>query len=312
MIYTVTCNPSLDYIVTVEGFAQGKTNRASGERLYPGGKGLNVSMMLKNLGTDSLALGFAAGFTGEEIIRRLEERGCKSRMIRLSQGNSRINIKLRAGEETEINGAGPKPREAEIRELMEILEELKEGDFLVLAGSVPAGAPDSFYEEIMERLSGKGVRFVVDATRELLLRSLKYRPFLVKPNHHELGELFGTEIRGREEAALYADRLRRMGARSVLVSMAGEGAVLLAGDGSLYQAEAPGGIVKNSVGAGDSMVAGFLAGYTEKGTYGHAFRMGLCAGSASAFSEWLAERETVMELYREHSWGAAGESFPII
>lgn len=297
MIYTVTFNPSLDYIVSVEDFRLGLTNRTSSERILPGGKGLNVSMVLGNLGIDSTALGFVAGFTGAEIGRRMEEMGVKTDFIPLEEGISRINLKLQSIDGTEINGCGPRISGEAVERLMDKLSVLGEGDVLVLAGSIPGSMPDDIYRTIMAGLEGRDVVIAVDATRELLLNVLGYHPFLVKPNNHELGEIFGAELNTREETIPYAERLREMGAVNVLVSMAGEGAVLAAEDGRIYESPAPKGKLVNGVGAGDSMVAGFLAGWMERRNYEHAFRMGIAAGSASAFSELLATKEEVMEIY---------------
>ncbi|MCI9573922.1 MAG: 1-phosphofructokinase [Lachnospiraceae bacterium] len=299
MVYTVTFNPSLDYIVSVEDFRLGLTNRTDSEVILPGGKGLNVSIVLSNLGIENTALGFVAGFTGAEIVRQVEGMGVKSDFIRLREGISRINLKLKSIDGTEINGRGPRIGREAVGELMGRLDALGEGDVLVLAGSIPGSMPDETYGKIMERLAGRGVMTVVDATKNLLMNVLEYRPFLVKPNSHELGEIFGVELRDREEAIPYARRLRELGAVNVLVSMAGQGAVLAAGDGEVYAASAPRGKLVNGVGAGDSMVAGFLAGWMERHEYGHAFRMGIAAGSASAFSELLATREEVTDLYRQ-------------
>ncbi len=306
MVYTVTFNPSLDYIVSVEDFRLGLTNRTDSEVILPGGKGLNVSIVLSNLGIENTALGFVAGFTGEEIVRRVEGMGVKSDFIRLREGISRINLKLKSIDGTEINGRGPRSGREAVGELMGRLDALGEGDVLVLAGSIPGSMPDETYGKIMERLAGRGVMTVVDATKNLLMNVLEYGPFLVKPNSHELGEIFGVELRDREEAIPYARRLRELGAVNVLVSMAGQGAVLAAGDGEVYAAAAPRGKLVNGVGAGDSMVAGFLAGWMERHEYGHAFRMGIAAGSASAFSELLATREEVTDLYRQTAGSRMG------
>ncbi len=299
MIYTVTFNPSLDYIVSVEDFKTGITNRTSSELILPGGKGLNVSMVLGNLGLENTALGFAAGFTGAEIVRRVEEMGVKADFIPVSGGISRINLKLKSIEGTEINGCGPVIGKDALEQLLEKLAVLGEGDVLVLAGSIPRSVPDDIYGEILRRLAGRAVLTVVDAERELLVKVLEYHPFLVKPNNHELGEIFGLELADREAVIPYAKRLREMGAGNVLVSLAGEGAVLAAEDGNIYEAPAPKGKLINGVGAGDSMVAGFLAGWMRKKDYRHAFHMGMAAGSASAFSEFLATREEVMAVYRQ-------------
>lgn len=299
MIYTVTFNPSLDYIVSVEDFKPGLTNRTSSELILPGGKGLNVSMVLGNLGIENTALGFVAGFTGEEIVRRIKQMGVRSDFISIENGISRINVKLKSIDGTEINGCGPKISEENVRKLMEKLDALRKGDVLILAGSIPGSMPDDMYRRIMERLNGRGVMIVVDATKDLLVNVLSYHPFLIKPNNHELGEIFGVELRTRKEVEPYARKMQEMGAVNVLVSMAGEGAVLAAADGSIHNAPAPEGKLVNGVGAGDSMVAGFLAGWMERKNYGHAFAMGIAAGSASAFSEKLATKEEVEVVYRQ-------------
>lgn len=297
MIYTVTFNPSLDYIVSVDDFQLGLTNRTATELMLPGGKGLNVSMVLGNLGIDNTAFGFAAGFTGDEIVRRVEDMGVRAEFIRIQDGLSRINVKLKSIDGTEINGCGPRIDSRAVEQLMRKLDSLKAEDVLVLAGSIPNSMPDDIYKKIMERLDGRGVMTVVDATKALLVNVLEYHPFLVKPNNHELGEIFGVSLQSREEVVPYAEKLKEMGAVNVLVSMAGEGAVLAAGDGQIYQSPAPKGKLVNGVGAGDSMVAGFLAGWLEQKDYRHAFYMGISAGSASAFSELLATREEIENVY---------------
>ena len=301
MICTVTFNPSLDYIVSVDDFQLGMTNRTDSELILPGGKGINVSTILMNLGIDSTAFGFAAGFTGEEIIREVEAMGIRSDFIKIDSGISRINLKLKNIDGTEINGSGPEISEEKIEELLRKLDILGEGDILVLAGSIPASMPADMYSTIMERLQHKNVTFIVDATKDLLINVLKYKPFLIKPNNHELGELFDVKLTTREEVIPYGKKLQKQGARNVLISMAGEGAVLVAEDGSVYEAPAPKGTLVNAVGAGDSMVAGFTAGWIEKKDYRHAFYMGVSAGSASAFSEYLATKEEIMDLYEKVS-----------
>lgn len=301
MIYTVTFNPSLDYIVSVNDFQLGLTNRTDSELILPGGKGINVSTILMNLGIDSTAFGFAAGFTGEEIIREVEAMGIRSDFIKIDSGISRINLKLKNIDGTEINGSGPEISEEKIEELLRKLDILGEGDILVLAGSIPASMPADMYSTIMERLQHKNVTFIVDATKDLLINVLKYKPFLIKPNNHELGELFDVKLTTREEVIPYGKKLQKQGARNVLISMAGEGAVLVAEDGSVYEAPAPKGTLVNAVGAGDSTVAGFTAGWIEKKDYRHAFYMGVSAGSASAFSEYLATKEEIMDLYEKVS-----------
>lgn len=299
MIYTVTFNPSLDYIVSVDDFKLGLTNRTSSELLLPGGKGLNVSMVLGNLGIENTALGFVAGFTGAEIVRRIEQMGVKADLIPIDAGISRINVKLKSIDGTEINGCGPEISKEHVQKLMEKLDVLQTGDVLVLAGSIPNSMPDDIYKKIMERLSGRNVMIAVDATKDLLVNVLEYHPFLIKPNNHELGEIFGKELKTREEVIPYAKKMREMGAVNVLVSMAGEGAVLAAEDGSVRDVPAPKGKLINGVGAGDSMVAGFLAGWMEKKEYGHAFYMGVAAGSASAFSELLATKKEIEAVYQQ-------------
>ena len=299
MIYTVTFNPSLDYIVSVDDFKLGLTNRTSSELILPGGKGLNVSMVLGNIGIGNTAFGFVAGFTGDEIVRRVEEMGVKAEFIRIRDGFSRINLKLKTIDGTEINGCGPRISEESVEQLMEKLDILKEGDVLVLAGSIPNSMPDDIYRRIMERLKERKVLIVVDATKELLVNVLEYHPFLIKPNNHELGEIFGVTLQRRGEVIPYAEKLREMGAVNVLVSMAGEGAVLVAGDGSIYEAPVPKGKLVNGVGEGDSMVAGFLAGWLERKDYRHAFYMGIAAGSASAFSELLATKKEIEAVYEQ-------------
>ena len=297
MIYTVTFNPSLDYIVSVDNFRLGLTNRTDSELLLPGGKGINVSVVLMNLGIESTALGFVAGFTGEEVIRRLEQMGVKNGFIWWEEGFTRINLKLKSIDGTEINGQGPAIGEEPAGLLMKKLNTLGEGDVLFLSGSIPASMPDDAYRKIMEMLDGKGIMTVVDATGHLLMNVLEYRPFLIKPNNHELGEIFETELKTRESVIPYGRKLQEMGARNVLVSMAGEGAVLIAANGEVYDTPAPEGKLVNGVGAGDSMVAGFMAGYMERHDYGHAFRMGVAAGSASAFSENLATKQEIEAVY---------------
>lgn len=299
MIYTVTLNPSLDYFVTVEAFELGKTNRTQSEQMMPGGKGLNVSMVLKNMGLENTALGFTAGFVGKEIVRRIEELGIHADLVTLKEGNSRINVKLKNIEGTEINGMGPDIPKNNLDQLMFQISNLADGDYLVLAGSIPSSVPDSIYKDMMVMLSERDIEVVVDATGELLRQVLPYKPFLIKPNNHELGALFGVELHTREEVIPYAKRLQAEGAKNVLVSMAGQGAVLVAENGQVFETDAPKGELKNGVGAGDSMVAGFLTGWLEKKDYEFAFRMGVCTGSASAFSENLATREEVEALLKQ-------------
>ncbi|MGP1458513.1 MAG: 1-phosphofructokinase [Treponema sp.] len=293
MIYTVTVNPSLDYIAGVPRFTPGVVNRTESETINAGGKGINVSIMLRHLGLESIALGFIAGFTGEQVRTLLTDQGVSSDFTQIARGFSRINVKLKGEVETEINGQGPIITENDLARLFEKLEPLGDDDILVLSGSIPASVPQTLYRDIMTRFSSRKTKIVVDATRDLLKNVLECRPFLIKPNNIELGELFGAELTTRDDVIPYAKKLQAMGARNVLVSMAGKGAVFAAETGEVYQSDAPKGKKVNSVGAGDSMVAGFLAGYLTTGSYVEAFKMGLCAGSASAFSEHLADKQAV-------------------
>ena len=299
MIYTVTFNPALDYIVRLDKFTAGEINRVNYEQVLGGGKGINVSIVLANMGIKSTALGFLAGFTGAEIQRQLEGFGCAFDFVWLKEGFSRINVKAKADRETEINGQGPKITEEAQQELFAKLDKLGEGDTLVLAGSIPNTLPDDIYQRIMGRLQGKGIRVVVDAEKGLLLKVLQYHPFLIKPNNHELGDMFGVKLTTDEEIIEHAKKLQEKGAQNVLISMAGDGAILLTAQGKHYKSPAPKGKLVNSVGAGDSMVAGFLTGYTEsEGNLERAFYMGVATGSASAFSENLATREEALALLK--------------
>ncbi len=296
MIYTMTFNPALDYIVAVDDFRLGMTNRTTEEILLPGGKGINVSIVLKNLGVESTALGFIAGFTGKEIKRKLEALGCITDFIEVPEGISRINMKLKNLEGTEINGQGPHIGPDSLNSLMSQLDRLKEKDVLILAGSIPTSLPDSVYKDIMERLADKGILIAVDATKDLLVNVLSMHPFLIKPNNHELEEIFGAKLQGKEDVIKYARRLQIMGAKNVLVSMAGEGAVFLSEAEQTFQLAAPEGRLVNAVGAGDSMVAGFMAGWLKYRDYETAFKIGVATGSASAFSMNLATKEEVEAL----------------
>lgn len=299
MIYTVTFNPSLDYVIGAEKLEPGKINRTTRENIYPGGKGNNVSVVLSNLGHKSKALGFVSGFTGEALEKMLDDFGCYTDFIQLDNGFTRINVKINAGEETEINGQGPKISEEAIGKLYEKLDVLTKGDVLVLAGSIPNTLPEDIYERIMARLDGRGIRIVVDATKDLLMNVLKYHPFLIKPNNHELGDMFGVQLETDEEIIEYAGKLKEMGARNVLISMAGDGAILIKENGEVITSNVPKGKVKNSVGAGDSMVAGFIAGYLEVNDIERGFKLGVATGSASAFSEGLATKDYVYELLNQ-------------
>lgn len=300
MIYTLTFNPSLDYIVTVSDFKCGIVNRTTEELIFPGGKGINVSMVLKNLGFENTALGYYAGFTGDKLRSLLEEKGIKTDFISVHEGMTRINVKIRSTQESEINAQGPSISKADIQKLYEKLDNLIDGDILIMAGSIPDVMPGTMYMDIMKHLQKKNLKIVVDATKDLLVNVLPYHPFLIKPNNYELGEIFGVKITEKSDVIHYAKQLQEKGARNVLVSMAGEGAVLVAEDGIVYQSEVPKGTVINSVGAGDSMVAGFLAGYMESGSYEKAFKIGVYTGSASAFSKELATKEEVEALWKEN------------
>lgn len=296
MINTITLNPSLDYVVKVDSFKADALNRINSEQIYAGGKGINVSIVLKNLGVDNTALGYVAGFTGDEILRQIKDHNVDCDFVKLQSGMSRINVKLKSDGETEINGAGPDISEKDLESLYEKINKLGKGDFLILSGSIPKSVPDDIYERIMKSLLDKEVEFIVDATKDLLLKVLKYRPFLIKPNHHELAEMFNVELKNDEDIIAYGKKLQEMGAKNVLISMAGDGAILLPENGEPIKREVPKGILKNSVGAGDSMVAGFLCGYLKNKDLGEAFKMGIATGSASAFSEELATKEEVENL----------------
>nr|WP_288452014.1 1-phosphofructokinase [uncultured Anaerostipes sp.] len=300
MIYTVTFNPAIDYVIKVDDLTLGKVNRTKREDVYCGGKGINVSNVLSNLGIDSVGLGFIAGFTGDAIEAGAKKLGFQPDFIRLREGMTRINVKIKSNEESEINGQGPVIHDDELEQMFQKIDQLKDGDMLVLAGSIPASLPEDIYERIMERLQGRDIQIVVDATKDLLLNVLKYHPFMIKPNNHELGEMFGIELKDNDEIIEHARKLQEKGARNVLVSMAGDGAILVTEDGDVHMGPCPKGEVKNSVGAGDSMVAGFITGYLKSnGNYEEALKMGTAAGSASAFSEDLATGEKIMELYKQ-------------
>ena len=295
MVYTVTFNPAIDYVVHTAEMRLGEVNRSSSEEMYFGGKGINVSIVLNELGTPSIALGFTAGFTGEAIENVIKAMGIKSDFVRLKTGNSRINVKIKAGEETELNGQGPHIDDAALEALFVKLDKLSDGDTLVLAGSIPSSLPSDIYERIMQRLSDRKIRTVVDATNDLLLNVLKYKPFLIKPNNHELGEMFGVTLSEDEEIERYARKLKDMGAINVLISMAGDGAMLIDENGKCHRCGVCKGKVRNSVGAGDSMVAGFLTG-AQNGDYEYALKLGTAAGGATAFSEGLAVKNKIEEL----------------
>lgn len=300
MIYTITFNPSIDYMVSVDHFKLGTVNRTSQEYLLPGGKGINVSIVLHNLGIDSTALGFIAGLTGKEIENRVtNDFGVQCDFIDVENGYSRINFKLKSDEESEVNGNGPMINKEHIDKLYNKLSCLQAGDILILSGSIPKCLSDDIYSEIMEKLTDKNIEIVVDATGDLLMKVLKHKPFVIKPNNHELAEMFHVKLFGTQDIVKYAKKLQEMGAKNVLISMAGDGALFICENGKVYFSNAPKGQVKNSVGAGDSMVAGFVAGYEKTKDYVQAFRMGVATGSASAFSENLATASEVEKLLQE-------------
>lgn len=296
MIYTITFNPCIDYIVSMDSFSLGKTNRTTAEKVLPGGKGINVSTVLTNLGISCIALGFIAGFTGEEIKRLCQQRGILCSFTSLPEGTNRINVKLKDFDGTEINGLGPDIPKEKLQELLAQLQHLKDGDSLVLAGSLPLSLPVEMYQIIMEILKDKDINIVVDATKELLMNALSYRPFLIKPNKQELEEIFDMKIRSKEDAIRYARHLQRQGARNVIVSLSAQGAVFVSEEGESFEADVPPGTLVNAVGAGDSMIAGFLTGWQNTGDYEYAFKMAVAAGSASAYSEELATKAEVMTL----------------
>jgi 1-phosphofructokinase len=299
MINTITLNPSLDYIVRVDSFKVDSLNRIEEERICAGGKGINVSIVLKNLGVENTALGYVSGFTGDEILRQIESHGVSCDFVKLKKGFSRINVKLKSDGETEINGAGPEITEEDLKVLYDKLSHLTKGDYLILSGSIPTSVPDDIYENIMNSLLDTGVEFIVDATKDLLLKVLKYKPFLIKPNHHELAEMFNVELKNDDDIIKYGKKLQEMGAKNVLISMAGDGAILIPENGEAIKREVPKGVLKNSVGAGDSMVAGFLCGYLKNKDIAEAFKMGIATGSASAFSDNLATEEEVYNLLNQ-------------
>lgn len=301
MIYTVTFNPALDYVVRMDAFKVGEVNRSVDEELWLGGKGINVSIVLKNLGVENVALGFLAGFTGRELQEGLQKNGIRTDFIWLKEGLTRINVKIKAGSETEINGRGPDISEEALSEMFLKLDKLRGGDILVVSGSIPTTLPSDIYERILARLKGRGILAAVDAAGELLSKVLEYRPFLIKPNNIELGEIFGRELKSDQEILECAAKLQEQGARNVLVSMAGEGSLLLDETGKSHRLGVPEGEVYNSVGAGDSMVAGFLAGWLKKGDYAYAHRLGAAAGSATAFSSGLATDREISALMNTFS-----------
>lgn len=299
MIYTVTLNPSIDYVINLEHLNVGHINRINSEHVYPGGKGINVSRILKTLGHDNIATGFVSNFTGDFIIKSLSDLDVKSDFIKLDNGFTRINIKIKSDEETEINGSGPDISEEKLNELFDKLSKLKEGDILILAGSIPQTLKEDLYERIMEHVKNRNVKVVVDATKKLLLNVLKYNPFLVKPNNHELEEIFNVQLESIEDIVTYGKKLQDMGARNVLVSRGKDGALLITENKEVFISNVPKGEVVNSVGAGDSMVAGFISAYINSNSYEEALKLGSASGSATAFSSDLASKELIDKLIRE-------------
>ena len=298
MVYTVTFNPALDYVMNVEKLSTDDINRTESEELYYGGKGINVSAILSRLNIPTVALGFTAGFTGQKLKEMLDDDGIKNDFTELNSGFTRINVKVKFGKELDINANGPEITADEIKELFLKLKKLNDGDYLVLAGSVPASLPDDLYSKILEELSGKNINIVVDTTGNQLLNVLKYKPFLIKPNHHELGEIFGQEMDTTEKITEYAKKLQDMGAVNVLVSRGGDGAVLVDGNGTVHPAAAVEGTLVNSVGCGDSMVAGFIAGYITNKTYSEALKLSVASSAATAFSKELAKADEIYKIYK--------------
>ncbi len=299
MIYTVTLNPALDYIVKVDNLDLEGVNRSREEHIFYGGKGINVSYILNELDIKSTALGFVAGFTGKELERGVSEFGVDTDFIEVSKGITRINVKIKADKESEINGLGPEITSDDVERLYKKLEKLSDGDILVLSGSIPSCMPSDTYEKILQKLEGRNIRVVVDATKDLLKKVLKYKPFLIKPNNHELAELFSVELNSDEDIIKYARKLRDMGAVNVLISMAGDGAILVDENDETHKINVAKGKVVNSVGAGDSMVAGFLAGYIKTGDYEEALILGTACGGATAFNDGLATREDIEEILKQ-------------
>ena len=299
MVYTVTLNPALDYVMKLKNLRTDDINRTDGEEIYYGGKGINVSVILTQLDIPNTALGFLGGFTGKKLEEMLKSDGISCDFNYLKSGDTRINVKIKADKEIDLNACGPEITQEDMQSFLKKLDGINDGDYLILAGSIPKTLPDDIYERMLESVSDRKVNCVVDATGDLLKNVLKYRPFLIKPNHHELGDLFSVEIKSDDDIVKYSKKLQEMGARNVLISMAGEGAVLIAEDGQVFDKPAPKGHLVNAVGAGDSMVAGFMAGWMDKQDYEHAFCMGIASGSASAFSEYLATKSEIEEVYKQ-------------
>ena len=299
MIYTVTLNPSIDYVIKVDKLTTGNINRVNEEHVYPGGKGINVTRILKSLDNDNIALGFVSGFTGDYIINSLQELNLKSDFIKVKEGFTRINVKVKSEEETEINGQGPKISEEELNQFYKVIDKLVDGDILILSGSIPSCLDERLYESIMKKVEDRDIKVIVDATKNLLLNVLKYKPFLIKPNNHELAEMFNVELNSTEDVVFYARKLKEMGAQNVLISMGKDGALLVTENDEVFASSVAKGEVVNSVGAGDSMVAGFIAGYLKSNSYEEALRLGAASGGATAFSSDLATTEFIDKLVDE-------------
>lgn len=299
MIYTVTLNPSIDYVIKVDKLTTGNINRVNEEHVYPGGKGINVTRILKSLDNDNIALGFVSGFTGDYIINSLQELNLKSDFIKVKEGFTRINVKVKSEEETEINGQGPKISEEELNQFYKVIDKLVDGDILILSGSIPSCLDERLYESIMKKVEDRDIKVIVYATKNLLLNVLKYKPFLIKPNNHELAEMFNVELNSTEDVVFYARKLKEMGAQNVLISMGKDGALLVTENDEVFASSVAKGEVVNSVGAGDSMVAGFIAGYLKSNSYEEALRLGAASGGATAFSSDLATREFIDKLVDE-------------
>ena len=299
MIYTVTLNPSIDYVIKVDKLTTGNINRVNEEHVYPGGKGINVTRILKSLDNDYIALGFVSGFTGDYIINSLQELNLKSDFIKVKEGFTRINVKVKSEEETEINGQGPKISEEELNQFYKVIDKLVDGDILILSGSIPSCLDERLYESIMKKVEDRDIKVIVDATKNLLLNVLKYKPFLIKPNNHELAEMFNVELNSTEDVVFYARKLKEMGAQNILISMGKDGALLVTENDEVFASSVAKGEVVNSVGAGDSMVAGFIAGYLKSNSYEEALRLGAASGGATAFSSDLATREFIDKLVDE-------------
>ena len=299
MIYTVTLNPSIDYVIKVDKLTTGNINRVNEEHVYPGGKGINVTRILKSLDNDNIALGFVSGFTGDYIINSLQELNLKSDFIKVKEGFTRINVKVKSEEETEINGQGPKISEEELNQFYKVIDKLVDGDILILSGSIPSCLDERLYESIMKKVEDRDIKVIVDATKNLLLNVLKYKPFLIKPNNHELAEMFNVELNSTEDVVFYARKLKEMGAQNVLISKGKDGDLLVTENDEVFSSSVEKGEVVNSVGAGYSMVAGFIAGYLKSNSYEEALRLGAASGGATAFSSDLATREFIDKLVDE-------------